>query len=258
MSLSSTHSLLILKLKAAGFHLLVTLLVALCSGILVFQIWFPGSLSSMLGGTELYRLVLIVEICLGPLMSLVIFNPQKPRSELIRDYSIIGVVQIVALVYGLFSVAQSRPVIMAFVKDRIEVISALELDDKDLEAATEEQYSSRSWLGPREVCTESPKDPVERSNLLISAVDGKDIQMFPKYYRECKNKELIERSFDKGLLLSETVKSNNPPEVFEELPKEDFVWLPVTHRFGAWVVVFPNKDISKAQYFPIEPWGSAN
>ncbi len=254
----STQSLFFLKFKAAGFHLLVTLLIALCSGVLVFQIWFPGKLSSMLGGVELYQLVLIVEICLGPLMSLVIFNPKKPRSELIRDYSIIGVIQVAALVYGVSTVADSRPVVLAFVKDRIEVVSAFELDDDDLKAASDDKYAQKSWFGPLDVCTESPADPQEKSDLIFSAIDGKDIQMFPKYYRECKNKELIERSFDKGLLLSETVQANNPPEVFEELPKEDFVWLPVTHRFGAWVVVFPNKDINKAQYFPIEPWGSAN
>ncbi|GAB2197122.1 hypothetical protein [Sessilibacter sp. MAH4] len=249
-----SKSLLISKLKASGFHLLVTLIVALCSGILVFQVWFPGRLSEMLGGIDLYILVLSVEVTLGPLMSLVIFNPSKPRSELIRDYAIVGVIQLSALIYGLSVVSQSRPVFLVFVKDRIEVVSSLEMDGADLLAANDKRFSKKSWFGPVEICSQFPSDPQERSDLLFSAVDGKDIQMFPKYYRECTDGELIARSFSKDLLLSETVRANNPDFDFTQLPKEDFVWLPVKHRFGAWVRVYPNKSDESFLYFPIEPW----
>ncbi|GAB2189100.1 hypothetical protein MAH1_07080 [Sessilibacter sp. MAH1] len=249
-----SRSLVTSKINAAVLHFLITVVVAICSGILVFQVWFPGRLSQMLGGIDLYILVLSVEVTLGPLMSLVIFNPSKPRSELVRDYVIVGVIQLSALIYGLSVVSQSRPVFLVFVKDRIEVVSSFEMDDVDLAEAKDKRFSKKGWFGPVEICSQFPADPQERSDLLFSAVDGKDIQMFPKYYRECTDGELIARSFSKDLLLSETVRANNPDFDFTVLPEEDFVWLPVKHRFGAWVRVYPNKSDESFLYFPLEPW----
>ena len=53
-----------------------------------------------------------------------IYNSRKSRRELLMDYSVVGVVQLAALVYGVFVLAGTRPVYVAFNQDRIEVASA--------------------------------------------------------------------------------------------------------------------------------------
>ena len=112
--------LLVSKFKAAGVHLLVSTVIVGLAALLVFYVWYPGELSTMLGGLELFFFVVICELALGPLVSLVIFNPAKPRRELVRDYALVVVVQLAALSYGLYAVALSRPVFLVFVKDRVE------------------------------------------------------------------------------------------------------------------------------------------
>ncbi|MEZ5510678.1 MAG: hypothetical protein R3F47_12400 [Gammaproteobacteria bacterium] len=92
------------KLKAAGLHALITLLVGMTTAVLVFVLWYPASFAEMTGGLALFKLLLVVELILGPLMSLVIFNPQKQkqvdsRLQRRRRNSVCGAV------YGLYVVS---------------------------------------------------------------------------------------------------------------------------------------------------------
>ena len=109
------------KLKAFTTHLLLTVVVAILGALVVFFIWYPKSLSLMLGAVGIYKLIVGVELVLGPIMSLVIYSPNKSRYKLTRDYALVGCVQVAALLYGLGVMAQARPVYLIFVKDRIEI-----------------------------------------------------------------------------------------------------------------------------------------
>ncbi|RYZ80820.1 MAG: hypothetical protein EOO68_36745, partial [Moraxellaceae bacterium] len=222
-----------LKLKAALFHFITTACVASLAGILVFFLWYPGKMHQMLHGSNMYGILMVLELALGPLMSLVIFNPKKTKRHLVLDYSVVGAVQFAALIYGLYSVSISRPVFLVFVKDRIEVISAVELLETDIREGGED--ARLSWLGPKRVCVTFPDDPKERSDLLISALHGRDIQVFPKYYRNCLDGEVLSKSFSKERLFSDT--RIKPAELPKNIVNKDFTWLPMVTRFGAWLVV---------------------
>lgn len=239
------------KLKAALVHASITVVVAMITGIVVFGVWYPSPFAEMTHGTGLFLLVLGVEVVLGPVMSLVIFNTSKPRTELVRDYIIIGMVQLSALCYGLYSVSVSRPVYLVFVKDRIEVVAAAELSADDIDSGPE-GFRTLPWSGPRLICVESPTDPQEKSDLLMSALEGRDIQLQPKYYRECRDGEINGKAYSKDQLVSLTDIS------LDSLPGglgfKSFTWLPVVTRFGAWTVFYKNGDLSKSVYVDVDPF----
>jgi hypothetical protein len=246
------RALLKQKFKAFGWHFLATVIVAILSGLLIFWVWYPDQLASYVGGTELYLLVLLVEVGVGPLMSLVIFNPAKPRTELVRDYCIVGLIQVSALVYGMYVVAESRPAFIVFVKDRLEVVTAIDLTLEDYEQATESRFSSASWLGPQRICIKRPETAEERNDMIFSAVGGKDIQLYPKYYRECRQGEVEERSYPgERIKLIAQAKGEGIQAGF---PEGEFTWLPVKHRFGAWVEVYPENDLSKGYFVDVNPF----
>lgn len=251
----SFPSLLVAKLRAALLHGILTLVVALVSAFVVFYVWYPAQLARMLGGDGLYLLVLLVEVCLGPVMSLVIYNPRKPRAELIRDYTLVGMIQLAALTYGLHSAYISRPVYMVFVVDRIEVVSALELDDKDLSLATNKAYQSLPEMGPLAVCIQRPESPQARSDILLSALDGKDVHLMPRYYRQCNENESFSAT-RRGRELVEGLKERGRYKtVVERLPADlDFTWLPVKSRFGAWIEIYPKGRQEKAHYVSVDPF----
>lgn len=239
------------KLKAALIHALVSILVGLLTAVVVFCVWYPEPFAKMTHGTDLFFLVLAVEITMGPLMSLVIFNPSKPKSELVRDYGIIGFLQLSALIYGLYSVSLSRPVYVVFVKDRLEVVAATELQEGDAVQAAE-QYQSMPWLGPRNICVEMPTDPQKKSDLLMSALEGRDVQLQPQYYRECREGEIAGKAYTRDQFF--TLTSLSSDQIPQTLRGESFTWLPVVTRFGSWVVFFPNGKVSEPVYVDADPF----
>ncbi|WP_281646527.1 hypothetical protein [Parendozoicomonas sp. Alg238-R29] len=170
---------------------------------------------------------------------------------MVRDYTLIAVVQLSALVYGLYAVALSRPVFTVFVKDRIEIVTPLELDEQDLLNAST-KYQSLSWTGPISVCTEPPTNPQEKSALLFSGIAGKDMQFFPKYYRECREGEILSKSFDRERL-DTVLKQKSDEEQIYTLPEGDFTWLPARNRFSTWIELYP-VDRSESFYLPINPF----
>lgn len=232
------------KIKAALWHGCITLVVAFLTALVVFRVWFPGEFSQICQGTGLYVLVLGVEVVLGPVMSLVIYDNRKPRRELILDYVIVLSVQLCALVYGLFTVVESRPVYLVFVKDRIEVVTAGELSGEDLEAAAD-GFENLSWVGPRLICVTFPDDVNEKANLINSALSGKDIQLLPKYYRDCGQGEIIAKAHTKQSWVSKF--DDNKISLPVSLSDQDFTWLPVVSRFGVWTALFtadrPNEPV---------------
>lgn len=238
------------KLKASAIHGLITAFIAALTAVVVFWVWYPGALAEMLSGVNLYLIVLAVELCLGPLISLVIFNPNKPVKELIRDYAIVGLVQLSALVYGLYSVAISRPVFEVFVRDRIEIVSAVELNNVNIQAAKDDSFKHFSWLGTRFICVEGPTDALAAVNLYMSGIHAKNIQLFPKYYRECHENEVSAKTFAKEQLFSMTPIQKHQLPV--NLQEPDFKWLPVSSRFGGGIAIYLQAD-QKPIYVNLDP-----
>jgi len=244
------------KCVAAAKHSLVTLFCAVVTYFLVFYVWYPDVFARLMPGTKLFFLVLCVEVVLGPCISLVIFNPAKSRRELIVDYLIVGSIQLSALVYGVLSVVDSRPVYVVFVKDRLEIVSAAELDKSDLLDASSQQFSEIPWSGLRFICVREPRDAAEKERLLFDEIpSGKDVQHLPRFYRECNKNELSQHAFAISKLKS-IATMRDKDAVSAELMKLDNnkIWLPVMGKMGVWVAIFDRSSPLPIQYIPFDPF----
>src|SRR4029079_10624368 len=112
--------------KAFGLHLAISALVAGVVVALVVVLWYPPPFFAAMGGAVLLRLLIGVDVVLGPLITLVVFNPAKPRLK--YDIATIVVLQVCALAYGGYVMFEARPVYNVFVKDRFETIAANAID----------------------------------------------------------------------------------------------------------------------------------
>jgi len=133
---------------AAFKHLLASVLVAGSVAALVFGLWYPSPYSELAGGMGLFVLIMAVDVVCGPLLTLVIYNPQKPRAELGRDIGLVVLIQVVALGYGLNTLMQARPVWMAFEKDLFRVVSGPDLMPGSL-ARAPQALQAPSLTGPK-------------------------------------------------------------------------------------------------------------
>src|SRR4051812_10875535 len=102
--------------KAGLTHFGISLTVAGLVYVAVRYLWYPGALFEIAGGLELLLLIISVDVTLGPLVTLIVFKPGKWGLKF--DLAVIGILQSAALVYGLYTIAESRPVYVTFVKDR--------------------------------------------------------------------------------------------------------------------------------------------
>ena len=168
------------KLMAFGIHFIATAALAAAAATLIFGVWFPAPFNEMIGGTKLFELVVGCDLALGPLISLVIFNRGKSRRELYIDYTIVGLVQIAALSYGVWVMAASRPVYVAFAKDRFEVVLAQNVADKDLAAARDPGYARLPLFGPKFVAVHVP--PADESDVLFQELSGHGGHTQPRFY----------------------------------------------------------------------------
>ena len=152
--------------------------VAVVVATLVFVFWYPGPYRTLSGGTELFLLVVGVDLALGPLITFVIFDRRKPFNELRRDIAVVVVLQVAALAYGLNMVSISRPVVLALEEDRFRVVPASGVYLEELPQAASD-FRSLSLTGPLLVRSALPTDPDERTKALSLGLRGYDIGARP-------------------------------------------------------------------------------
>ena len=170
------------RLTASVIHLGVSLCVATLAALLVFGIWYPYPYREISGGRELFLLVVAVDVVLGPLITLAVFNRTKPRSELRRDLGLVGVLQIAALAYGIWTVAMARPVHMVFEIDRFRVVHAVDVAPEWL-PNTPTDVKALPWTGPTLLGTREFKDNNEKMEATLVALQGVDIGARPDFWQ---------------------------------------------------------------------------
>lgn len=170
------------RLRAAGIHLAISLTLAILAALLVFVVWYPYPYREISGGRELFLIVVAVDVVMGPLMTLAVFNIAKPRKELRRDLGIIGLLQLAALAYGLWTVAVARPVHLVFEIDRFRVVHAIDIPPEFLDRAPPE-LRQLPLAGPTLLSVRDFKDSNESFAATMAALQGAAIGARPDFWQ---------------------------------------------------------------------------
>jgi len=169
------------RYQAFGTHLFGSMLIALCSAALVFLVWYPTPFDKAAGVSHIFLTLLTVDVVLGPVITLIIFNPSK--KELKYDLAIVLLIQIAALFYGLNSVFQARPVYVVYSVDRFDLVFANDLTEDKLTKVTNQKFKSLSLGQPKTIAAQMPSDTQTRNDILFSAAaGGDDLPQLPQYY----------------------------------------------------------------------------
>lgn len=198
MKINSTR--LIPAFKAMTVHFGLSLLVAAIVAFLVFTLWFPYPYRELAGGRELFILVMAVDIVCGPLLTFVLFSPTKPKKELITDISLIAVIQILALCYGIWTVWQVRPLFVVQEADRFNIISAANIETKDLELLPA-NLRPKLLGGPIKVSLRNMTlEEREKLNTQIKS-GGKDASELPFFYENYQGSKAYQNGHELRELL---------------------------------------------------------
>jgi hypothetical protein len=174
------------RFTAFALHLLGSACaLALILGAL-YAGWYRWPGWYLTGVLHVVTILLIVDLALGPTLTLIIASPRKPSRELARDIGMIVTVQLAALIYGAATLWLGRPLYYTFSADRLEIVQATDLDAAELALARRNNPAlAPHWYSrPRWVYAPLPEDPQEAAKIVNSTIfGGRDVIDMPRYFK---------------------------------------------------------------------------
>ena len=229
------------RLRAAGIHLALCLVVAALVALVVFLCWYPAPFADLTHVAPIFLMLVGIDIVVGPALTLIVAKPSKPRAELLRDLSVIALLQLGALAYGLHSVASARPVALVFEVDLFRLVTANEIDVPAL-AEAPAPLRELSWRGPRLMAVVKPDDPDEQLRTIDLGLAGVPLAALPKYWRDYESHadEAWRKARPVALLLEKYPQVAADVQAAAEAagqPAGALRFLPLLSRQASWVTV---------------------
>lgn len=247
------------RLKAFSIHLIVSATIAVSVIALMLLLWYKPPFFSALGGTHILLILLGVDVTVGPIITLIIFNHLKSRKALAFDLSVIALLQAAALIYGMSVLFHARPVFVVFSKGSFDLITANMLSDQDIADAKNPAYRSLPLTGPVYVYTEMPRDIKESNEVLLSLTSGKDLPQFPKFYTPYSEHgpaegrsaqpiaELKQRNPKLAAEIDQAVQASGRAE-------SDVGFVPLRAKFQDQAVLLGKSDGKVLALLEVDPW----
>ena len=247
------------RFSASGIHLLISLTVAAAAAWLVFGLWYPYPYREISGGRDLFFIVIAVDVVMGPLLTLAVFNRRKPVRELRRDLAVIGLLQVTALAYGLWTVAVARPVHLVFEIDRFRVVHAIEIDKAEI-ALAPPGLRQLPWTGPTPVSLRAFQNDKEKIDLTMVALSGLSLSARPALWQSY---ELAKPQISRAARPLTDLKTRFPQHVGAidaalkasdagSRPGQSVGYLPMAGRDKFWTVLLDLNSTEVIAFVPID------
>lgn len=205
------------KWKAFLIHFALSLAVFAVLLAIILLVWYPGLLFEISGGWEGLRIVIAVDLVLGPLLTLIVYKEGKPSLKF--DLICIAVFQIACLSGGVWVVYNERPVVLAVEYDSIFVLNAREFTSYGNTMDSLDQFPGPY---PKLVYIELPQDDQEASSLSFEGqlngepLFGKVSNYLPLLTDSYPERSRFRREFE--------LRSNAPEEIQSEIDNDECVF----------------------------------
>ena len=175
------------RYSAFGIHLCISLAIFLILGAIIVLRWYPDYFFELDGGWEGLRLILGVDLVLGPLLTLFVFNAAKP--EIKTDMAIIGALQLACLAGGMYVVWSERPLAMVYVDGHFYSMSADSWEEVKKPVPDLSDFPG-PW--PKRVAVELPTDVNALSEIRGSAFrSGVSMRVLAEFYVPMDKQKIV-------------------------------------------------------------------
>lgn len=243
-----------LKLKAALLHLLISILVV--GGFVGFAlwVWYPSPFLQISGLVSILLVLITVDLVLGPLLTFVIYKPNKAYLRL--DLLFIGIVQVAALAYGIHTIYQGHPVYVVYAVDRFTLIPAQEAKP---EKALYPEYQVSKLGRPVLTYAKKPNDPKVLEKLIFATLAGEpDIDARPEYYEPFQPflQDILKNGIN-PLQLRSNKDNREKLEVFlakHKVEETRYAFLPLSGKELDVIWVWDRETAKSVGMLDINPW----
>ncbi|WP_198335198.1 TfpX/TfpZ family type IV pilin accessory protein [Psychrobacter namhaensis] len=236
--------------RAAAIHLLVSLLIVGALALLIFKVWYPMPLATATGVFAIFAMVFVVDLLIGPLLTLVVYK--KNKKSLAFDLTVIAIIQLAALAFGIYSLSQARPVWLSFYNNRFEVVRLNDIESVYLEKATK-KYTEMSLTGPEWVAARPVGDAKEVEDLEFGNKLGAKIAHQPALYYPIEQaySEIAAKAYE----LSKLEAANNKMDIKKHINQNSRAtgWLPLWGQQDHMVVLIDENGVPLT-VVDLRPW----
>ena len=148
------------RTQACLIHLGISLSIFAVLAYLVVRVWYPDFFFQTDGGWQGLRLLLGVDLVLGPLLTLIVYRAGKPGLRF--DLTAIGVVQATCLAAGIWIVHGERPLAMVYVDGSFYSVTAQSFKEVNAPVPDLDAFPGPY---PKWVSVKLPEDLIEQSKV---------------------------------------------------------------------------------------------
>jgi hypothetical protein len=228
------------KVRAFAIHLgLSSTAVGILAALMVL-LWYPPPFFRFDGGWQVLRLILLVDVVLGPLMTLIVFD--RAKKELRRDLAVIAMVQCAALAYGTWVMHAYRPAFIVYAEHGFHSVNWREIARASATLQVPEALAAGA-AAPPPVVLQLPAQKSERDRLLKAMLEGGPATIHHgEFYRALdatRLDTLVRESADiDELARGDAGIATELRRVRTAHPGQSLAFIPLNCRYGMVMLVF--------------------
>lgn len=230
------------RVSAFLLHLGISLAIFAVLGYLIVFHWYPDFFFQTDGGWEGIRIIALVDLVLGPTLTLIVFKAGKPGLKF--DLSVIATLQAVCLAAGIYIVYSERPLAIVYADGYFHSVSADDYRELNISIPDLSHFPGST---PKWVSIKLPDDQEVAHKVRKKAYQsGVPMSMLVEYYKPFSGSEI---DIDRDPIPLEAVIREKEAELNQFLSREsgsaeDYLYFPLGARYGFALVALKVADRS--------------
>jgi len=171
------------RLKAFAYHLCISAVVVAIALTLIFGFWYRPPFSYVQNVYNVVLTLLSVDLVVGPLLTFAVYNPAKKKLKM--DLTLIGLMQVAALAYGLVVCYTSRPIYTVYNDGMFSTVMSSDYLEPELKRTpANNPYLKYPKMGTMWVGSVKPANIARQDELFIeySSPTGGGLRLIPRFY----------------------------------------------------------------------------
>lgn len=240
------------RIKYFLIHLLLSVLVAVICLSIVFFIWYPSPLATAVGVTQIFLMMLAIDVTVGPILGFIVYKEGKKTLKM--DLTVIILLQLSALGYGIYSIEQGRPVWIAYNVDRFEMIRKNEIITDHIDQALA-QFQHTPWFKPQYAAVQFAQDKKQREeDMFAEVLAGISLAQKPERYVDfAQAKAPIKQQAQPLALLKDFNDPNVVKMVLAQYPQAT-AFLPLKANAVDMTVLVNKENGTVIKIVDLRPW----
>ena len=235
-------------------HLAFSLLVFFTVLYFIVYHWYPQPFFSTDGGWQGVQLLTMVDIVLGPLLTLIIFKPGKKGLK--TDVLAIATIQFLALFSGLYVIYHERPVAKIFQDGNFYIVTGYDMSERNISNKDLQQYRVD---GAITIYLDLPDDHKSFEDLLHTSRKSREVLYLNTSLYKVLDAEKIKKMQRFSIDIERYIKDKYGEEKLSILNKflkkhnakvNDFLYLGIHSRYKHAVVAMDPETLKFIEVIP--------